>query len=176
MTTLTTTLVTTLHGTVHGPAPEHREAAATLPATPLRVDVAELADSVVLLATGCALVVGARGAAHWCATADDTSVATVHTTVHTSRHGHVPAGGEEVVCTLRAAAPGRTRGHLVDPAGQHRSFEVIVVTPDHTTDLVPDVAPVAPRALQLLRPSWAARLRRTLLPTGHPLGAVTTNG
>ncbi|MEH3077041.1 MAG: hypothetical protein PGN11_10245 [Quadrisphaera sp.] len=164
MTTLTTTLVTTLHGTVHGPAPEHREAAATLPATPLRVDVAELADSVVLLAPGGSLVVGARGAARWCATAGDTSVATVHTT----GHGHVPADGEEVVCTLQATAPGRTRGHLVDPSGQRRPFEVIVIAPD--------VAPAAHRALQPSRPSWAVRLRRTLLPTGRPLSVVTTIG
>lgn len=124
-----TTLATSTRATTSQTAPEGTGTATVPPAAPVRVSVAELAGSVVLLAAGRSLDVSDQDAPRWRAVVNDTSVATVRTTTSTWAGGRAGSAGADAVCALQAAAPGRTRGYLVDTSGQRLPFEVVVVLP-----------------------------------------------
>jgi hypothetical protein len=130
------------------------DAATSTPlAPPGRVSVQELAGSVVAVATPAQ--VAAAGSA-----------------------GPVDA---RLVCSLTAAAPGRTRGHLVSADGQRHLFEVVVLAAQPSTRAgtragTRPAAVAARQTLERTTSSWAARCRRALRRAGHPGASVITNG
>lgn len=171
MTTLTTLAITT-----RGTTLDHLQTTTPL-APPVRVAATELAGSVVLLAPGRSLLVSDDTGARWRAVVNDSSVAAVLTGAE-ARAGVV---GTDVACYLGAAAAGRTRGCLIDASGQRHPFEVIVMAPAAPTGAAVQsgdrtCGQIARRAAWSSPRSWAARLRRALLPAGPAVAGVAVNG
>jgi len=158
------------------------DAATSTPlAPPGRVSVQELAGSVVVLTPGRSLLVTGDDDTAWRAIAQDCSVAAVATPAQVAAAGSAGPVDARLVCSLTAAAPGRTRGHLVSADGQRHLFEVVVLAAQPSTRAGTRAgtrpAAVADRqTLERTTSSWAARCRRALRRAGHPGASVITNG